>query len=86
MKVVFHPAAVKEFKKLDSPTQERMKKKLSELEKNPNLGKRLVPSEFLSLRAGDYRAIYEIYEEKGQILVLLVGHRKKVYDDFNKLF
>jgi mRNA-degrading endonuclease RelE of RelBE toxin-antitoxin system len=84
MKIYFQPSAAKELKKLDKTAQERIKGRVSELEKNPELGKKLVPSRFLSLRVGDYRAIYEISEEK--IVVLFVGHRKNVYGDFNKIF
>ncbi len=41
-------------------------------------------SHFRSLRAGDYRAIYEMQQER--VVVLFVDHRKKVYSDFRKLF
>ncbi|MEX2722747.1 MAG: type II toxin-antitoxin system RelE/ParE family toxin [Candidatus Freyarchaeota archaeon] len=37
------------------------------------------------MRVGDYRVIYEIDEENKQVIILFVGHRKKVYDDFSKL-
>ena len=48
-------------------------------------GKQLHPSEYWSIRSGDYRVIYEIDPEQNQVTVLFVGHRKKVYDDFSKL-
>lgn len=83
MKLVLHQTAVKEFKRLDFQTRERIKKKLGELKSIPDLGKRMNPSEFWSLRIGDYRAIYEL--DDGQIIVLFIGHRKNAYDDFNKL-
>jgi mRNA-degrading endonuclease RelE of RelBE toxin-antitoxin system len=35
---------------------------------------------------GDYRAIYEIDRDESGVIVLFVGHRKKVYDDFSKIF
>jgi mRNA-degrading endonuclease RelE of RelBE toxin-antitoxin system len=35
---------------------------------------------------GDYRAIYEIDRDESRVVVLFVGHRKKVYDDFSKVF
>lgn len=35
---------------------------------------------------GDYRAIYEIDRDESRVVVLFVGHRKKVYDDFSKTF
>ncbi len=42
-------------------------------------------SDFWSLRIGDYSTIYEIDRAKKQVIILFVGHRKKVYDDFSKL-
>jgi mRNA interferase RelE/StbE len=42
-------------------------------------------SEFWRLRIGDYRAIYEVDRSKEQIVVLYIGHRKDVYDDFSRL-
>ena len=44
-KVLFHPTAAKELRKLDSANQARMKKALGELSSDPfNLGKTLHPS------------------------------------------
>jgi mRNA-degrading endonuclease RelE of RelBE toxin-antitoxin system len=45
----------------------------------------LKPSDFWSLRIGDYRAIFEIDRAKEQVIVLFIGYRKKVYDDFSKM-
>ena len=85
-KVLLHPNAAKELRKLDSVNQARLKKALGELAKDPyKAGKPLHPSDFWSLRSGDYRAIYEINGDQNQVTVLFVGHRKKVYDDFSKL-
>jgi mRNA interferase RelE/StbE len=85
-KVLLHPNAVKELKKLDSETNARMKKALGELAVDPfKAGKPLHPSDFWRLRSGDYRAIYEIDQDRHQVIILFVGHRKKVYDDFSKM-
>lgn len=85
-KVLLHPSAAKELRKLDEQNQTRMKQALRELAIDPfKVGKPLHPSDFYSIRSGDYRAIYEINTGQNQVVVLLVGHRKKVYDDFSKL-
>ena len=85
-KVLLHPNAAKELRKLDEQNQTRIKQSLKELAVDPRkTGKPLHPSDFWSVRSGDYRAIYEINAEKNQVIVLFVGHRKKVYDDFSKL-
>jgi mRNA-degrading endonuclease RelE of RelBE toxin-antitoxin system len=85
-RVLLHPTAAKALKKLDETNQARLKKTLGDVAANPwNAGKPLHPSDFWSTKSGDYRAIYEINKEKNEIVVLVVGHRKKVYDDFTKL-
>lgn len=85
-KVLLHPTAAKELRKLDRQNQARMKRALEELAADPfRAGKLLHPSDFWSIRSGDYRAIYEINIDQNQVIVLFVGHRKKVYDDFSKL-
>lgn len=85
-KVLLHPNAAKELRKLDEQNQTRIKQSLKELAVDPRkTGKPLHPSDFWSVKSGDYRAIYEIDTKKNQVIVLFVGHRKKVYDDFSKL-
>ena len=85
-KVLLHPNAAKELKKLDEKNQARMKQELKELTVDPfKAGKPLHPSDFWSIRSGDYRAIYEIDTKINQVTVLFVGHRKKIYDDFSKM-
>jgi len=85
--ILLHPKAAKTLQKIQEPTKSRIKEKLRELEENPEkIGKPLKYSDFWSLRIGDYRAIYEINKDKNQVIILFIGHRKKVYDDFSKLF
>ena len=84
--VLLHQKATKELEKLEEDIRARIKEKLRELKNNPeSIGKTLKPSDFLSLRIGDYRAIFEIDRAKKQVIVLFIGHRKKVYDDFSKM-
>ncbi len=85
--VLLHPKAVKALEKTEEQTRSRITEKLRELRNRPErVGKRLKYSEFWSLRVGDYRAIYEINRDKNQVVILFIGHRKKVYDDFSKMF
>jgi len=85
--VLLHPKAVKALKKIEEQIKLRITEKLRELKNRPErVGKRLKYSEFWSLRVGDYRAIYEIDRDKNQVIILFIGHRKKVYDDFSKMF
>lgn len=85
-KVLLHPKAVKTLQKLDDQTKTRLKKTLSELKGDPcEAGEPLHPSEYWKIKAGDYRAIYEINPGRKEVIVLIVGHRKNVYDDFSKI-
>jgi mRNA interferase RelE/StbE len=84
--ILLHPKAAKELEKLEESLRTRMKARLKDLEDNPeSVGKVLKPSDFWSLRIGDYRAVFEIDRAKRQVIVLFIGHRKKVYDDFSKM-
>jgi mRNA interferase RelE/StbE len=85
--VLLHPRAVKELEKIESAIRIRITEKLKDLKDNPEaVGKMLKHSDYWSLRIGDYRAIYQIDRTRKQVIILFVGHRKKVYDNFTKLF
>jgi len=86
-KILIHPKAKIFLDKLDQKTKERIKNKLKELKKiSDKTGKNLKYSTFWSLRISDYRVIYEINKNQKKIIILFIGHRKNVYDDFSKLF
>ena len=83
--VLLHPKAAKALNKTEEKT--RITEKLKQLKTSPEkAGKRLKYCEYYSLRIGDYRAIYEINTNQKQVIVLYIGHRKNVYNDFTKIF
>ncbi len=84
-RVFLHPKAAKSLLKLQASIRERIHHALKELEDSPEKGDQLKPSQFWRLRIGDYRAIYEIDRTQRKIIVLYVGHRKNIYDDFSRL-
>ena len=85
--VFLHPKAAKALERIEESIRLRIVERLRELKDRPErVGKRLRYSDFWSVRVGDYRAIYEIDRGKNQVVVLFVGHREKVYDDFSKMF
>ncbi|MBI2648471.1 MAG: type II toxin-antitoxin system RelE/ParE family toxin [Thaumarchaeota archaeon] len=84
-RVFLHPKAAKYLQKLQESHRERILAGLRELETTPEKGDQLKPSRFWRLRIGDYRAIYEIDKVKGTVVVLYIGHRRNVYDDFSRL-
>lgn len=83
--VLLHPKADDFLENADNGLQRRIKKKLKTLSSRPKKGKKLKHSDFWRLRIGDYRAIYKINQNDKKVIVLFIGHRKDVYDDFSKL-
>lgn len=84
-RVLLHPKAAKSLKKLETSIRSRILESLKELEQGREKGDQLKPSQFWKLRVGDYRVIYEVDQQTSRIIVLHVGHRKKVYDEFSRL-
>ncbi len=86
-KVLFHPKAASSLNKLDSSIRQRVKDVLEELKESPERkGDQLRPSDYWRVRIGDYRVIFRIERHDNLVLVLFVGHRSKVYDDFSRMF
>jgi len=81
-KIIFEKQPLDFFNKLDKDFQERIGKKIEELKQNPRKGIPLIGNlaGLYKLRAGDYRIIYKIINEKLTILIIKIGHRKNVYD------
>jgi len=85
-KVFLHPKVADFLKRIAPQLKERIKKRLKELEDSPeSKGERLKHTSFFRIRIGDYRAIYEIHSENRRVIVLFIGHRKEVYDNFSRL-
>ena len=83
--VLLHPKASRALEDLEKTVGEWIRKKLRELSSKPEKGERLKHSDFWRLRIGEYRAIYEIDYKNQKVIVLFIGHRKEVYDDFSRL-
>lgn len=76
--------ALKQLNKLPSEIQERIQLKIDELaiEARPNGVKKLKNSEIgYRIRLGDYRILYDIYDDILLITVVEIGHRSKIYQD-----
>ena len=69
------------FKKLPEDVQEKIYGRLVSLLENPHSGVSLRGelSGLYRLRVGDYRVIYAIDEEKKLVVLLDVGHRRRIY-------
>ena len=79
--IIFTNRALKALKKLDKPIQERIISALERIRIRPGAYvKKLVGDPGYKLRVGDYRVIMDIDGEKLVILVIMVGHRRNIYD------
>ncbi len=83
--VLLHPKVARQLEKMNSDLRNRVKLVLEELRDSPeSKSERLHPSNFSKVRIGDYRAIYLIDRSNKSVVIIFVGHRSKVYDDFER--
>ncbi len=78
----FRPAVLKSMKRLPKKELRQIKKKIDDLAENlPGQATTKIKgnNSFHKIRAGVYRIVYEIHEDRLVILVVKVGHRKDVY-------
>jgi len=83
--VLLTPKATKSLRKFQRSIGPRIAEALRILERSPEAGEQLKPSRFWKIRVGDYRVVYEIDRPANRVIVLFVGHRKNVYDEFSRL-
>jgi mRNA interferase RelE/StbE len=80
--LLYLPGAEKDIQALPGSVIKRVRRGLERLAENPRLGKRLhgelVP--FWSYRVSDYRVVYEIRGEELTVLIVMVGHRREIYE------
>ena len=70
------------MKRLPKKELLKIKKKIDDLAENlpdPATTKMKGNNTFHRIRAGNYRIVYQIHEDRLVILVVKVGHRKDVY-------
>ncbi len=83
-KVEILKGALKQLKKVSPELQERIQVKIDDLaiEPRPNGAKKLKGKENVyRIRVGEYRVIYDIFDDILVVNVVEVGHRSKVYKD-----
>jgi mRNA interferase RelE/StbE len=79
--IIWSASAIKDLKKIDRPIAKRIFETVTRLKEDPyhNIVK-LINSPYYRLRVGDYRVILDIEKYQLRILVIKIGHRKKIYD------
>ena len=82
-KVLFDKRVFEDLRKTDKQHQKQIIEAIEEkLAQDPYIGKRLLGdlSGFYRYRVGKYRIIYTIYEERVEIEVIKLGHRREIYE------
>ena len=79
--IAFSPAAARQFKALDPNTRTRIAAAIQKLETHPRPHgvEKLTGSDFLRIRSGDYRIIYQIQDDLLLITLLRITHRSEAY-------
>ena len=78
--------AEKDLKDLDTSIRQRVLDKLSWLEENfddilpQSLSNKL--SRYYKLRVGDWRIVYLVIQEKQEVSIIAIDHRKNIYNRF----
>jgi mRNA interferase RelE/StbE len=78
--IVLTARALRDFKKIDQATRQRIAAKLRECAENPTVVARNLRDARIGtwrLRIGDYRAVFDIDGET--LVVLRLGHRRDIY-------
>jgi mRNA interferase RelE/StbE len=80
--IIWSKRAFRKLRKLERPVGKRIYEAVGSLKEDPFKHDvvKLTNSPYYRLRVGGYRIIMDIGKNELRILVLKVGHRRKVYD------
>ena len=74
------------LRKLNKPDAQRIVKKVNSIVEDPqHYLESLVGLECYKLRIGDYRVLVDVNESTKNISVLLIGHRREIYQYVQKV-
>lgn len=81
-RITLNRKAIKALEKINEPSYSIIKKTIYALAKNPRPHgyKKLKGRDAYRIRVGDYRIIYEIFDDILLIDVINLGHRKNIYE------
>lgn len=81
-RIEFTPAARRQLKKLAPDIRKRLSRVIDGLADDPRPPGTIKLSSVehgYRFRIGDYRIVYELYDDKLVVLVIRIGHRREVY-------
>ena len=86
MKITISPRAEKELKNLSKINQIAITKKIRSLPRNQLISEERLKGykNIFRVRVGDYRIVYK--KTLQEVFIVLIGHRKNIYDLLKRLF
>ena len=77
----YSPTAVRAIRRLDPQIQRRVRNAIEALSEDPRRGKPLQLSlkGLRSWRTGDFRIVYRLVEDRLEVVIVAIGHRRDVY-------
>jgi mRNA interferase RelE/StbE len=86
-RLLYLPRVRKDLRKLDPGLRSTVRKALEQIVADPDIGKPLHYSlkGYHSFRTSSYRIIYRIRRKEIQVLVVMIGHRREVYQALRDL-
>jgi mRNA interferase RelE/StbE len=80
--VTIKRSAIKALEKINDPDYTKIKSAISDLVNNPRPQgyKKLKGRDGYRIRVGDYRIIYDIFDNTLTVDVINLGHRKDIYE------
>ena len=80
-RVILPRSVEKKLDKLSAANAERILNRLEQLAENPRPAdcKKLAGRVGYRVRVGNYRVIYDIYDQNSQVVIITIGHRREVY-------
>ncbi len=82
-RIFFKPAAQRQLRKMSRQTQARLLERIDRLAEEPyppDVKKLRSEIDLFRIRAGDYRIIYTVQNDKFMVLIVRVGDRRDIYD------
>ena len=75
------PSVRKDFRGIEKSEVRRLLRAIEKLTENPRPPdcRKLTGSNLYRIRVGNYRIVYEIYDEESVLVIVKLGHRRDVY-------
>lgn len=78
--------AAKELRRVPEPDRLRIAQDIDQLATDPRPAGRVkqLDKDIYRIRTGNYRSIYQVRDSERLVTVLVIGHRRFVYEEFDR--